>query len=508
MADMKRDLRAGVPIGAFAATGMVAGTVGDDEVLLVRSAHGFHAVGAHCTHKGAPLAQGLLVGETVRCPWHHACFDIRTGAAVAAPAFRALGRWAVEERDGQVFAGQKLSGQGTASMIRPEERIVIVGAGAGGTAAADALATLGHGAQVTLIGDEAEPPYDRTMLTKHFLAGSAGEDKLPLEIDDLAARGVDVRLAASVAAIEPEAGRVRLADGTTVPFAKLILATGAEPKRLTVPGATLPHVRVLRSAADARALIAAASGARHIVIAGSSFIALEAAAALRDRELDVTVVSPDRHPFARTLGSAIGNAIMAVHRKRGTAFRLGARIVRIEPGHVTLDDGAMLPADLVLAGVGVEPRTALAVAAGLHVDDGVIVDERLRTSHRNIYAVGDIARWPDPHGGAPIRVEHWTVAQRQGQIAAANAAGHNLRYDAVPFFWTMHFDYSVRMAGHARPGDAVAVEGEPLARNAVIRFTCDGRETAVATVEQDLACLQAELAMERRLGHPAVTLPD
>lgn len=506
--DTKRDLRAGVPLAAFAENGMVAGTVDDDEVLLVRTTQGIHAIGAKCTHKGAPLAKGLLVGETVRCPWHHACFAIRTGAAVAAPAFQALDRWMVEVRDDHVFAGARCPRHEDAAVPRSEERIVIVGAGAAGAAAADALAALGHGGQVTLIGNEAEPPYDRTMLTKHFLAGSAGEDDLPLAIDDLATRGVDLRLAASVTAIDPEAKCVHLADGTTLSFAKLILATGAEPKRLTVPGADLPHVRVLRSAADARGLIAAAAGARHVVIAGSSFIAMEAAAALRDRKLEVTVVSPEQHPFARTLGSAVAEAIVALHRERGTAFRLGARIALIEPGQVTLEDGAVLPADLVLAGVGVEPRTALAEAAGLQVEDGVIVDERLRTSHRDIYAVGDIARWPDPHVGAPIRVEHWAVAQRQGQVAAANAAGHNLRYDAVPFFWTMHFDYSVRMAGHASPGDAVTVEGDPVRKDAVLRFLRDGRETAVATVERDWACLQAELAMERRLGHPAATLPE
>lgn len=505
--ETKRDLQAGVPIEAFDKTPLVAGTVGDDEVLLVRTSHGFHAVGAKCTHKGAPLAKGLLVGETIRCPWHHACFDLRDGAAIAAPAFQDLGRWTVEERDGLIFAGQRLAGAEMPTGPQPDDRIVIVGAGAAGAAAADALAALGCGRRVTLIGNEAEAPYDRTMLTKHFLAGTAGEDELPIAIDDLARRGVEVRLAATVVAIEPEAKCVRLADGTTLPYAKLILATGAEPRRLTVPGAELPHVRVLRSAADARALIAAAAEARHIVIAGSGFIAMEAAAALRDRKLDVTVVSPDHHPFARTLGTAVAEAIMAVHRERGTAFRLGATITRILADRVVLDDGTVLPADLVLAGVGVEPRTALAEAAGLEIADGVVVDERLRTRNRDIYAVGDIARWPDPHSGASIRVEHWTVAQRQGQIAAANAIGHSLRYDAVPFFWTMHFDYSVRMVGHAGPEDAVAVDGDAARKSAVLHFTHDGRETAVATVEQDVACLQAALDMERRLGHPSTTLP-
>lgn len=506
MAAADRDLTRGVPLAAFEPSGLVAGKLGEADVLLVRTASGIHAIGAKCTHNGAALAQGRVVGETIRCPWHHACFDVRTGAATAAPAFRPLGAWAVEERGGRVFVGTRAA----EAQVEPGGSggpVVIVGAGAAGTAAADALVRLGHRGAVTVIGREDDAPYDRTMLTKHFLSGQADDAGLLLPMDDLRARGVDLRLGVTVAAIERETRQVRLADGDALPYAALILATGAEPRRLMVPGADLPHVTTLRSVADARRILTAVEAGPRIVVIGGSFIGLEAAAALRDRGLAVTVVSPNRRPLAKVLGSALSDAITAVHRARGTELRLGRTPVRITPSHVELDDGSALPADLVIVGIGVTPRTALAEAAGLTVEDGVVVDTQLRTSDPAIFAVGDIARWPDPHSGSPIRVEHWAVAQRQGQIAAANVSGAGLAFDMVPFFWTLQFDWSARFVGHAKGDDASVVEGDLAAKSAVVRFPAADRDRAVVTVERDDAGLDAELAMERRLGGPAATLP-
>ena len=506
--EAKRDLAAGVPVGELAAHPLLAGRVGEEDVVLVRGSSGVFAIGSSCTHSGAPLAKGLVVGDTVRCPWHHACFDARSGAALAAPAFQPVGRWSVAERNGMLYVGAKLHASPASPQAAGTDRIVIVGAGAGGVAAADTLARFGGGCPVTLIGNEAEPPYDRTMLTKHFLAGTAGETELPMKVADLAARGIALRLGATVTAIEPEAKLVHFADDTTLPYDKLILATGAEPKRLTVPGAELPHVRTLRSAEDARALLASLPEVRRVVVVGGSFIGMEAAAALRDQEVAVTVVAPDEKPLAKVFGEAIAEAIVAVHRKHGTAFRLGRQVSRIEPDSVVLDDGSALAADLVLVGIGVSPRVALAERAGLTVENGITVDERLRTSQRDIFAVGDIAAWPDPHSGERIRVEHWDVAQRQGQVAALNALGHGLRYDAVPFFWTLHFDYSVRYVGHATAWDDIAIAGDPADKDAVVRFRKGGRDLAVATVERDMDSLLAEREMERRLGGPTVCLPD
>ena len=501
------DLTGGVMLGDLDATPLLAGKVGADEVLLVKGASGLFAVGAKCTHSGAPLAKGVIVGDTLRCPWHHACFDAPTGVATAAPAFRPLDRWTVEQRDGRVFVTAKQPKTEARTSSPQVGRIVIVGAGAAGAAAADALASLGAGASVTLIGNETEAPYDRTMLTKRYLAGKAGDDKLPLKMDDLAGRGVSVHLGATVTAIEPAAKLVHLADGTTFGYDRLILATGSEPKRLDVPGVELPHVVTLRTPEDARLILRLSATAGRVAIVGSSFIGLEAASALRDQNIAVTVVSPEEHPFAKTLGPDLSAAIMAVHHKHGTEFRLGRSVKRIEPDHVLLDDGSTLEADLVIVGIGVSPRLALAEQAGLSIDGGVVVDERLRTSNRDIFAIGDIARWPDPHSGRSIRVEHWDVAQRQGQVAALNALGGAHRYDVVPFFWTAHFDLSVRYVGHAGHEADPVLDGAIDRKDAAVRFTEHGRVTALATVGRDRESLETELAMERRLGAWAVALP-
>ena len=501
------DFRVGVALGDIPASGLLPGTVDGVDVLLVRGETGLFAIGAKCTHLGAPLAKGVVVGDTVRCPWHHACFDAKTGEATVAPAFQPVRRWAVEERGDTVFVRDPVERNRPRIMGGGEGRVVIVGAGAGGYATADALVRLGYAGTVTVVGSDPAAPYDRTLLSKDFLDGKVGEDKLPMEGDGLAERGVDLRVGASVAAIEPEAKRVRLSDGTALPYTALVLATGSQPKRLTVPGADLPHVLGLRTADDARAILARAAEARRIVVAGSSFIGMEVAASLRERGYEVSVVTPERAPFAKAFGPDVSDAIMTAHRKHGTGFHLGRQIARIAPGTVTLDDGNVLDADLVMVGVGVSPRVSLAEAAGLAMDDGVLVDEHLRTSDRDIYAVGDVACWPDPHGGARIRVEHWDVAMRQGQVAALNIAGRPRRYDAVPFFWTKHFDVSVRYLGHASAWDEARLDGDLAGKDAQVEFFRDGRSVAFATVDRDIASLTREIDMERRLGEPAASLP-
>ncbi len=303
-----------------------------------------------------------------------------------------------------------------------------------------------------------------------------------------------------VVRIDPAQQAVELADGSRVGYGALLLATGAEPNRLTVPGADLPHVCVLRSRADCDALIGKLKTARRCVVVGASFIGLEAAAALRTRGLDVQVVAPDAHPMARVLGEALGSTIQALHESHGVVFHLGATPAQITPDSVTLSTGDVLPADLVVVGIGVHPNVALAQDAGLAVERGVTVDRFLQTSAPGIYAAGDIARWPDPLTGERIRVEHWVVAERQGIVAARNLLGQQRPFDAVPFFWSQHYDLTVNYVGHAEQWDRVEIDGDLGAHDCSIAYWRGNTRLAVATVGRDLDSLKAEAALERQIA--------
>jgi NADPH-dependent 2,4-dienoyl-CoA reductase/sulfur reductase-like enzyme/nitrite reductase/ring-hydroxylating ferredoxin subunit len=413
---------------------MLVGHVGDDEVLLVRSSSGIFAIDAHCSHYHGPLADGLAVGESVRCPWHHACFDLRTGEAVRAPALGPLAVWKVEQQGGMVFVREKREQPKPRIKAATEApgRIVIVGGGAAGFAAAEMLRRQDFGGSITMLSNDDAPPVDRPNLSKDYLAGSAPEDWLPLRPDEFYAEAaIDLRLKTEVASIDTGARNVVLADGKTVPYDRLLLATGAEPVRLPIPGADQPHVHVLRSLADCRAIIALTKGARRAVVIGASFIGLEAAASLRARDIEVHVVGLEQRPMERVLGPEMGDFVRALHEEHGVIFHLGDTVTSIDGKRATLKSGSVIEADLVVVGVGVRPRLALAENAGLALDRGVVVDAYLETSAPDIYAAGDIARWPDRHSGQAIRVEHWVVAERQGQTAARNMMGQREAFDAA-----------------------------------------------------------------------------
>jgi NADPH-dependent 2,4-dienoyl-CoA reductase/sulfur reductase-like enzyme/nitrite reductase/ring-hydroxylating ferredoxin subunit len=493
------DLSQGVMPSEFSGD-MLLGHVGDEDVLLVRSGPDIFAIEAHCSHYHGPLADGVIDGWHIRCPWHHACFDLRTGEATRAPALSAIAVWKVEREGERIFVRQKreqprprLKGA-----VDAPARIVIVGGGAAGFAAAEMLRRQDYRGSIVMLSDEAAAPVDRPNLSKDYLAGSAPEDWLPLRPEGFYAdAGIDLRLRTEVASIDTRAGAVVLAGGETIPYDRLLLATGAEPVRLPIPGADQPHVHVLRSLADCRAIIASLNGARRAMVIGASFIGLEAAASLRARDIEVHVVGLEQRPMERVLGPEMGDFVRALHEERGVIFHLGDTVTAIDGKRATLKSGGVLDADVVVIGVGVRPRLALAEKAGLAIDRGVTVDAYLETSVPGIYAAGDIARWPDPHSGETIRVEHWVVAERQGQTAARNMLGQREVFDAVPFFWSQHYDVPINYVGHAGKWDEIAVDGDIAAKDCLLRYKSGGRVLAVASIYRDVASLEAEIRMER-----------
>jgi NADPH-dependent 2,4-dienoyl-CoA reductase/sulfur reductase-like enzyme/nitrite reductase/ring-hydroxylating ferredoxin subunit len=495
------DLTKGVPASDLKDGGMLSGHVGEDEVLLVRQAGKVSAIAAHCTHYHGPLADGLLVGNTIRCPWHHACFSLTTGEALAAPALSPLTCWQVEERSGKIIVGAKFEQPAPKKSGSAAERIVIVGGGGAGFAAAEMLRRRGYAGHIAMISNDDAAPVDRPNLSKDYLAGSAPDDWVPLRGDGWYAENeIDLKLKTDVTALDTGTKEITLGDGSKVKFDKLLLATGAEPVRLDIPGVEQSHVRTLRSFDDSRAIVAQSKKVKRAVVIGASFIGLEAAAALRARDVEVHVVAPEKRPLERVFGPQLGDFIRALHEEHGVTFHLEDSVTAIGEQDVTLKSGGKLDARLVVIGVGVRPRLTLAEKAGLAVDKGVSVNEYLQTSAPDIYAAGDIARWPDPHSGARIRVEHWVVAERQGQTAALNMMGMRTPFRAVPFFWSQHYDVPINYVGHAEKWDSIDIEGDVMKRDCVIRYKQGGKVLAVASIYRDGDSLKAAADMEKQAG--------
>jgi 3-phenylpropionate/trans-cinnamate dioxygenase ferredoxin reductase subunit len=490
------DLAAGVSLDTLADGAMLRGHAFGEPILVSRHGDEVAAVGASCTHYNAPLDEGLRVGHTVRCPWHHACFDLRTGAPLRAPALRALPRFAVDVREGTVRVTGPLEAQPTPARRGGPRAVVIVGGGAAAAAAVETLRREGHDAPITVVGREAGPPVDRPNLSKDYLAGTAPEEWMPLRDEaSYAEMGVTLRKAEATA-LDPTARHLHLADGTRIAYDACLLATGADPIRLPIPGAERPHVFTLRTLADSRAIIAAVAGAKRVVVLGASFIGLEVAASLRARDREVVVVAPEAVPLEKALGAEVGAFVRRVHEANGVQFRLGRTASAIGERSVVLSDGETLEAEVVVMGVGVRPNTALAERAGLAVENGVAVDATLRTSAPDVFAAGDIARWPDPHTGRRQRIEHWVLAERQGQTAARNLLGAGEIFDAVPFFWSIHHDVTIRYVGFPG-GERAEVHGDLDARDAAIAYRTGDTTFAVATVGRDHVALEAERLLER-----------
>lgn len=478
------------------------------EVLLARVGDRFYAVGAHCTHYGAPLAEGVLCGERIICPWHHACFNATTGEMEEPPALDALPRYDVRVEAGHVIvslsedAGDRRVARMSRRAPNDARLFVILGGGAAGYMAAQTLREDGFTGRILLISDDGHLPYDRPNLSKDYLAGNLGADALPLRSEEFfREHEIEIELNRKVARVEAANKIIRFSDGASLRYDALLVATGGEPRTLPVPGADLGNVFTLRSRDDAERIIASLGTARRAAVIGASFIGMETASSLAARGLSVTVVAPESVPFEHTLGAEIGALFQKLHEENGVRFRLGAKLARFEGQRrveaVILESGERIEADLVIVGAGVKPATEFLEGVEKTKDGRVVVDNRLRAAE-DLYAAGDIASFPDARTGERAHIEHWRTAMQQGRVAAHNMAGREAIYASVPFFWTQQFDLVLTYVGHATKWDEVIVQGSIEGRDFLAFYVRDGRALAVAGVNRDREMAAIEELM--RLG--------
>ncbi len=469
-------------------------------VLLIRDSDGLYAVAATCPHAGAPLIQGVRHGNRIVCPWHKAAFCIRTGSVLEPPAVDNLLHFDVLIEAGRV----KLSAPAERAAPRAADSrcFVIVGGGAAGAVAAQTLRQEGFGGRIVIIDPENRVPYDRTVLSKYFLSGEQGAEKSPLQSQSFYRQQRIERLTGEVVALEPVQRRIACADGLELNYDVALIATGGVPTRPAIPGADGPGVFLLRSRADADAILARAERSERAVILGASFIGMEVAASLQERGLDVTVIAQDGSPFEKQLGARIGGVFTALHESRGVGFRLGQEIAAVEHRTggkvVALKSGERLAADLVVIGFGVRPATEFADKIGRNDDGSITVDATLQAAD-GLFAAGDIARFPLRGDGEPIRVEHWRVAEQQGRVAALNMLGRGVRYEAVPVFWTIQYLKRLDYIGHATDWDDVVVHGDLRKPEFLAYYVKNGRVVAAVGMDRDrdTAALVELLTMQR-----------
>ena len=482
--------------------------VGGHRVLLCRDGHTVRAVQPLCPHYQMPLSDGLLCGKVLQCSWHQSRFDLSTGAVLDPPALSPLATYPVRVADGWVYVTPEPLAQPAPRRNEHTPSIVLLGGGAAGHAAALRLREIGFVGRVVQVIGEPFAPYDRPNLSKEHLSGTVSPGELSLPV----AQRV-VRVHRRAIGVDPAQRVIRFQDGSSLQYDLLLLATGSVPVKLKVPGEQTHNVLTLRSRADGERLAIAAARARRAVVIGSSFIGMEAAAALRERGLAVTVVTSEATPFGKVLGPELGGSFRKLHEKKGVRFRFRSRVVRFagrgRVNGVVLSSGEFLPADLCVVGVGVRPVTDgfpptwCDPAGRVPVDAGL----SLPGSDGRIFAAGDIATYPDSTTGQPLHVEHWRVAEQQGRLVAENMlAGLEGRAPApfrgVPYFWSYQFGQGLDYVGHAAQWDELIVDGDLSTDDFIAYYRQGDRVRAAASVGRSLQ-MAALLEWMTRHGLPS-----
>ncbi|SAK62055.1 FAD-dependent pyridine nucleotide-disulfide oxidoreductase [Caballeronia temeraria] len=474
-------------------------------ILLVRDGENVRAYTAECPHAGGPLDEGAICNGRIVCPWHKGTFEVSDGSLVEPPPLKALTRYEATIRDGDVYVSTQPVERGETSQKRANESrtMLIVGAGAAGAAACSALREAGFDGRVVLVGDDAREPYDRTSLSKFTLAGDMPPDDVPSLLDaDFFAKHDIERNESPAVHLDVATRQVELASGHKIDYDAALICTGGVPKPLTMPGANLDHVHLLRTRDDARAILASLEGRKRAVIVGASFIGLEAASCLRKRGVDVTVVAPGKVPFAKQFGERIGEMFKKLHEKNGVTFHMNAHVSAFRGGNVVseviLDSGEKIAADLVLAGTGVDPATSFLSGVALTDDGGINVDRSMLAAPA-LYAAGDVARFPLPRSNQTVRIEHWRVAQQHARVAAYNMAGSARTYVGVPYFWTYHYEKTFDYVGYVQEPDNIEIDGDLDAQHFIAYLLKDGRVGAVVACEHDAAICRLAEAMREPL---------
>lgn len=366
---------------------------------------------------------------------------------------------------------------------------VIVGANMAGGRAAEALRKDGFDGRLVLIGADPEPPYERPPLSKEYLRGEMPKERLFISKGDTyQEREIELRLGVEVTRIDPKERTVALADGETLPFERLLLATGGRERRLSVPGSDLDGIYYLRTIADSERLATELRPGRRVVVVGAGFIGSEVAASARMKGLEVTLLEMMPVPLAHILGEEMGRACAELHADHGVMLHTGEAVERFEGGQrverVVSASGHTFDCDFVVVGVGIAPETGLAEGAGLAVENGVVVDEYCETSVPGIFAAGDVANFYHPVLNERLRVEHWSNAQRQGLAAAKSMLGQREPYVEIPWFWSDQYESNIQYVGHAKSWDEVVLRGDVADRKFSAYYLKDGRLRAALTVNR------------------------